>query len=545
MPPDQQAIADLLRLDSTYPREPFLDRPRRPNGYRNTPEYREWQKAVAGHEAELARWYQAHLAVDASEPDGLRLRLAGRPVTGSQFRQLPDGSVQMDRPFARIIYPHLQSSIPGWTRPLEMPGPRQNIDAFLEANDRRQDITRRWNLTEAIRRTARRLTGPDRDLPGLTLCPVQEQIHELTRQFVMNLNSRLDPDRFRLLAKLQGGPPPRPWTLLDYNLAVHSGAALAAAAADHPGVVAAWLHWWTENVLYPLPYAGTMTLCYRKDRLCDPPQFPKTPEEIIAVIKGHFDRDSRGRGWSSLAGQPADHIRRQLRRQLNRNQSPQDGPSNWNIALWLAERLERAFPEGSAAAEPESPEPAGEPLLQFRLLPADPAGDNAAADSSGIVPAPLSPGKPDRKGRPASPKPLQPPAELKLLLTDLRFSRNAPGARREQQRRVMGMYPRGPMAQPPVNGWNLPAKDQALDHLAVLALRHCAGRSLPARSAQLNHAAVELEAMADYCWFRPNLALTRADYPELLQAARHWRDSWPGHGYAGSVEQTANSGFFP
>ena len=48
---------ELHAIAGQVPREPFLDRPRRPNGYRNTPEYQEWAAAKAAVENRIVEWY--------------------------------------------------------------------------------------------------------------------------------------------------------------------------------------------------------------------------------------------------------------------------------------------------------------------------------------------------------------------------------------------------------------------------------------------------------------------------------------------------------
>ena len=56
MPQHQDPVKEILALERLRPQEPFMDRavyPRRPNNYRNMPEYKEWEAATKKHEHEL------------------------------------------------------------------------------------------------------------------------------------------------------------------------------------------------------------------------------------------------------------------------------------------------------------------------------------------------------------------------------------------------------------------------------------------------------------------------------------------------------------
>ena len=425
MPVDKNALAALLQLEKRRPPEPFRDLPRRPNNYRSRPEYHAWEKALALHNDELAAWYREHLTLDCSAPDGLRLLLAGLPVAGAQFRLLPDGSVQLDRAYARVLYPQRPEPIPGWTRPLEAPGPRRNIDAFLLDNARRMDMSRRWNFSEALQRAGRRFVGPGESLPGLHLTEVQSQLHELTRKYLQTLAARLDPAKFRLLSSLQGGASSRPWTLLDYNLAVHSGPALAAAAREHPGAVACWLHRWSENLWYPLPYGGGLMSRYRQDDPCEPPEFPRAPERILEQVRESFLAATApglllrsNAGWTALAQQPPAQLRTLLRRAPDRDLDPRYAPDNWAALRWLMERLEQSRPPAAPAPSPAAaspPEGAGEALppsgnSSNAATTATAAAAKTAARRSACCrnPPPAPAPKPQRRRPTPRPRPAKP-----------------------------------------------------------------------------------------------------------------------------------------
>lgn len=145
-------FAQLKSLQAGYPPEPFRDLPRRPNGYRDKPEYKEWQQGVRDQNRRILCWYQDQLRLTAPGPKALRLELAGRTIPGHDFRVLSDGSVRLDTEAAINMYPeHAPDDIPaGWTRPLEIPGPGADAAKFMNSNASRNNDYKVWNLTDRI-----------------------------------------------------------------------------------------------------------------------------------------------------------------------------------------------------------------------------------------------------------------------------------------------------------------------------------------------------------------------------------------------------------
>lgn len=481
-------FAQLKSLQAGYPPEPFRDLPRRPNGYRDKPEYKEWQQGVRDQHNRILCWYQDQLRIVAPDPNSLRLELAGRPVPGHDFRVLADSSVRLDTESAGKMYPDYtpEDMPPGWTRPLEIPGPGADIEKFMTSNQSRHDTDKVWQLRYRLNKAAPPSTFDThhRDLPGLDLKPVQYHIQECLEQFIDQVRKLLDPKPFQLLNRLHGSPPTHYWTLLEYNLAVLCREPLEAAAKVNPGAVACWLDRWRENITPPPRYYVPENAPPKPKHPSEfPPRLPNHPGEIISAVKALFNQ-SGGKGWKAFARQPAAHFHRQLHRRRNHPCRIHTPLTNWEIALWLNERIHEANLPGlqSKTAAARTPEPAAVPAIPETEAAVQPANglrrlslrdaDNGAAPRTLAVPK----AQHNRNGkRPAASRtpPPEPPLYLKLMLPELRFARTAPGADRNRRRAMLGMAAEGAMA-------TAPAADQdtamaAIDHLATLALRHFAG----------------------------------------------------------------------
>ena len=485
MPPHQDPIKELLDLESRRPQEPFLDRPRRPNNYRYMPEYKDWQAAIQEHERELTRWYQANLLISSPGPGQVEVKLAGRRLPGCSFSITAAGYARIEPDFAKVLYPKAKSLPDYWTKPLEIPGRSQNLETFLKDNKGRDNQGRRWDLETPITQLEQNLPGIEHRLPGRELRSVHWRIQEALEAFVGQVRDLLNPEPLRFLNRLNGGAPGKPWTLLDYNLAVHSREVLAKTAATNPGAVAIWLYMWQEQTLFPAPPGGRSP--YRDELPFSPPQFPTHPAEIIKLVKEWFDAEAQTPCWKSLAGQPAEHIKRQLRRQRNTRSQLYGGPSNWQLALWTAERLRQSNLKGQAPPKHSKPVPAD--LPPSRLTPPEP------------------------------------PLPLKLLLAEIRFARIAPGTRRDQRRRDLGMPAESPATDAPQADQE--QVEQALDHLVEMALRQYAGaKNRFAAADQRKRLQSHLQDISDYCWSQPAQALQSKTLPGLAKASERWHQDY-------------------
>ena len=528
-------FAQLKSLQSGYPVEPFRDLPRRPNGYREKPEYKEWQQGVRDQHTRILCWYQDQLRLVAPGPKALRLELAGRPIPGHDFRVLADGSVRLDCEYAAKMYPdHEPAAIPaGWTRPLEIPGPGADTAKFMTRNASRNNTDKVWSLQNRINTAAppSALDSHYRRLPGMDLRIVQNYIDECLEHFVDQLRQILNPEPFQLLNRLHGSPPTHYWTLLEYNLAVLCREPLETAAKVNPGAVACWLDQWRENITPPPHYCqpdGRLPKPRHPSEL--PPPLPTHPGQIISAVKAQFDRQGKP-GWRAFARQPAAHIQRQLHRSRS-HPCKIHPPDQLEIALWLNERVHEANLPGlqvktAAARTPElaaipaipEPEAAAQPengLRQLCLLDAD----NRAAPIPPAVPK----AQHNRNGnRPAGGRtpPPEPPLYLKLMLPELRFARIAPGTDRNRRRAMLGMDAQVAMTTAPTA--ERETADSAIDHLATLALRHFAGSpELKPKSQERKELFAHLQDITDYCWAEPAAAIQACTFAGLAKASHRW-----------------------
>ena len=529
-------FAQLKTLAAGYPVEPFLDLPRRPNRYRDKPEYKEWQQGVRDQHNRIICWYQDQLRIVAPDPKALRLELAGRTIPGHDFRVLSDGSVRLDCEYAAKMYPdHEPAAIPaGWTRPLEIPGPCADIAKFMTSNQSRNDTDKVWQLRRRLNATAPPSTFDthNQDLPGLALKPVQYHIQECLEQFIDQVRRLLDPKPFQLLNRLYGGQPSHYWTLLEYNLAVLCRDQLEAAAKVNPGAVSCWLNHWHENITPPpRHYVPEGSPPKPKHPSEFPPRLPNHPGEIISAVKALFN-ESGGKGWKAFARQPAAHFHRQLHRNRSHPCRIHTDLTNWEIALWLNERVHEAnlpglqaktddarTPEPAAIPAIPEPEAAAQPANGLRQLCLLDAHDGAAPTQPAVQPARHS-----RNGkRPAAGRtpPPEPPLYLKLMLPELRFARSAPGANRNQRRAMLGMPAEGAIAGAEVADRD--RANKAMDHMATLALRHYAGSpELKPKSQERKELFAHLQDITDYCWAEPAAAIQARAFAGLAKASHRW-----------------------
>ena len=528
-------FAQLNNLQDGYPPEPFRDLPRRPNGYRDKPEYKAWQQGVRDQHARILCWYQDQLRLVAPGPKALLLELAGRPIPGHDFRVLADGSVRLDCEYAAKMYPdHEPAAMPaGWTRPLEIPGPGANTGKFMNSNASRNNACKVWNLTDRIAAAAPPSCFDPyyaHRLPGMDLQPVRGYINECLDQFVDQLRQLLDPEPFQLLNRLHGSPPTHYWTLLEYNLAVLCRDQLEAAAKVNPGAVACWLNHWHENITPPPRYYAPENAPPKPKHPSEfPPRLPNHPGEIISVVKALFNQ-SGGKGWKAFARQPAAHFHRQLHRSRSHPCRIHTDLTNWDIALWLNERVHEANLPGLQAktAAARTPEPAAIPAIPEPAAAAQPANGlrqlsllDAANGAAPLQPA-VSKAQHNRNGKhPAAARTPEPSLYLKLMLPELRFARSAPGADRNQRRAMLGMDAQGAMATAPTA--ERETATAAIDHLATLALRHFAGSpELKPKSQERKELFAHLQDITDYCWAEPGAAIQARTFAGLSKASHRW-----------------------
>ena len=442
--------------------------------------------------------------------------MAGRTLTGHSFQRKPDGCVALDLEYAKHLYPHIKQMPPYWTRPLEIPGRNQDLEAFRKDNRGRDCYPRNWDLDRAVSRLEQKLPKVHHRLPGRELRSVAWELDDILESFMGQVRDLLDPEPLRFLNKLNGGAPGKPWTLLDYNLSIYSRKVLEQVATATPGAAALWLYMWQENILFPLP-SGSYSP-YGEEPELPPPRFPEHPAEIIKPVKDWFDSAATTPCWKNLVSQPAEHIRRQVRRQRNSKSGIDNGPSNWELTLWTAERLRQANIAGQAVKRPMVPPPEPQP---------DPEPEPPDLGQLSLLTPPrltTDPAVPRRPKPPRTPPP-EPPLNLKLLAAQLRYARTAPGLNRNARRAMLGMPPQGPAALAPDQ-----ERDQvpdALNHLVELAFRHYAGaKAVFDEPGQRKRITARLQDIADYCWSQPAQSLQAKTFNGLAKASQRWHQDY-------------------
>ena len=351
MKPDNAAIAQLRELVNAFPREPFRDRPRRPNGYRNTPEYRQWQQDTCAHENRIHQWHKQHIQIVAPDPQRLEIHVAGQALPPYSAVRQTNGAIYITPQMPPAFDPAREKVMDLPTRPLELPGPEQDLGKWLSYNARRQSDARRWDLAGAV---CRRFSGYHDLSLHLELPATRPFLAELNQEYLERLRQWIDYRRLTRLIGLSGGALSRPWTLLDYWLLITSGDILEATAATSPGAVAGWLYWWLESG--PENSGRCMTM-------------PRHPGMIIQEVRNRC-RQSHPQAWKVLAAMPASRVRQMLRRQRNGPAGLNDRtPDNWELLLWTAERIRAAQtgrPNPPARPDPELTQM----LLRLRYAPA-------------------------------------------------------------------------------------------------------------------------------------------------------------------------------
>lgn len=489
---DHQVMAELRELVTSFPKEPFLDRPRRPNGYRKMPEYCQWQQDTAAHKDRIHQWHRRNIRIVEPAADRLEVHVAGRPLPAYSAYWRPDGAIHIppQQPWRRGQEDMALLDLP--TQPLELPGPSQNLDNFLRSNAGRKAESRRWELRSAVAGHFRADREPH---PCLELTDTRYLIHDLNREYLERLRQRVDYSRLTRLSHLAGGNGSRPWNLLDYDLIIRCGAVLEATAATSPGAVACWLYWWLES--WPEETGKSLEL-------------PRHPGMIIQAVRDRC-RESRPQAWKALAAMPAPQARQMLRQQRNANSAlSYRAPDNWELLLWTAERLRAAAGRRKpAAANPPAskpPPPAPEPG-QLNLPAQLPPTDKPAAALPAQPPAP----------------PLSPDPAFTQWLLRFRYSPATIEPEREPE------DPRRPhdiRSAPTPEAWQAAERrSQALDHFAELALAHFGSlkleRAYPEQRA-LRRFQAALGDIVDYCRHEPAAALQKRSYGSLRKASHRW-----------------------
>ena len=399
----------------------------------------------------------------------------GQPVPGSRFELQPDGAARC-QPWTG----EYETDPPpeDWTPPLELPGPSQNLEEFLEKNRTRRLKHSQWNLPELVAALIRRLlerengefTPEQIRLAAAGPGPIAPETDWIGLAVAM-----LDPRALTRLRQWTGQAVKR--NLQNYNLAVKCPEMLAETARTNPGALA----WWFAGRQQRKDAEERSRHLYNSDQEGPPPDWLTLPErasDIIGPVRKEF-REAGGIRWKTLTAQPAAHVAEILKKQ---------GPA---AAVWISEALAQAnLPE----AEPPRPVMKKNALQQPMLEAAPPA-------------------EPTPRTR------LQPPPAIKLYMAQLGRRTTAPGQELDQKRRyLVGLDPLLP--QWPDRGQDEVQK--GLRRMASLAFRHYAGQKPPNNKNELKELERSFRNIADYVFAEPQAAARATAWTGLVKASADW-----------------------
>lgn len=507
----QTAITELKEILAAQPPEPYAGRPRRPNNYRNSLEYREWSERRLEWMERIIGWEAAGLEV--AEANGqVEVTLYGRTVAGTVFVRRPDGCVKF-APATPYIY---GEPFPEWAPGIAVPRAREDPGKFLDRQDR---YDRTWELHHKLDRMLRReridihreFERNNRNNLHYDKYARNRNGHclDALHEWLAALRRILDYKALARLAKLTGQPAE--YNLRNHNLAIVGADAIRAAARTNPGAAAWWMRLADHQGRAAEPHRRGLLLPehLRPFMVNEPeewrsspnlvpvtPVFPRHPGMIIAGAKSDYERHGGAR-WKALAGQPAEHIAQQLERHGIRG------------TIWLSEVLgDAALPIQETERPPEPAPPPPRRTAVQELLPLPP-------------PAPKPEPAAVRPAKDAAPPPgrAQPPLEIKLMLLELRGLSDGNG-------RVLSDNRKRPLlnfGNVRLNPDQEAAAPAAVRRTALLACRHYAGApdSGPT-SLERRRRNMEFEDLADYLFDRPAAAARAATWKGLLKASARW-----------------------
>ena len=491
MPRYDSALQKIGTILSSRPKEPFLDLPRRPNGYRDTPSYRQWMADTEAWIQNVVKWFHEGLSL-YSEPDTVCVTLYDHPLESTRLTRLPDGLMRWPGPAATNGEQplHLQpgEQLPRfWVAPLELPGPRQTVSKFLEQNSKRNDHYTTWDLDKRVFCHAQH-TGIQP--PPDAWQDIRHTIKPLALRWIAAAHELIDPEPLLRIRKAAGNAIGH--NLFFHNLSVASGDLIDDLAATNPGIVAWWLchlspghkartDWHRRRLWKPDSREPAPPL---------PPDVPNHPGMIIAAVRKQLRAYDQA-NWKMLAAQPAKDIVAQLNLH---------GPEG--VVLMTRILADAALPKTETTAASKRPRPTAENATQLNLF--------------GEPVSPLPPPVPVRQQSVAQPPAYrQPPLPLKIAILDLLHQRAHPRKGQRAPRR------------PPTDDGTAHETgflDHAMLHLSVLAVRHFGDDQYRSKYDQRNvrHYSARLNHAADYAYHDPEAALRRKTWTGLAKASEQW-----------------------
>lgn len=468
-----------------------MELPRRPNGYRDTPQYRQWLADTKAWLGTIVKWFHEGLALN-SETETVCITLYDHPLESTRLTRLPSGMIRWPGPYDKTGAQSLRLQ-PGeqmphyWVAPLELRGPRQTIDKFLEQNSNRSDYHTMWDLDRRVFRHAR---DNGIEPPVEAYRDIIYNIRPLALRWIAAAHLLIDPEPLRRIRKAAGNAIGH--NLFFHNLSVASADIIDDLAQTNPGIAA----WWLNN-LSPGHKERTNWHCrrmlrpdYKEPAPPLPPEAPTHPGMIIAAVRKQL-RAYDNANWKMLAAQPAKDVAVQL-----------SSHGAEGAVLMTGILADATLPRMQTTAVPKrlrSPAQTGTQLNLFGDPLSPPPAPTPAAHRATTQP----------------PAYRQPPLPLKIAVLDLLHSRSNP--RKRNQR------PRRPDLDDRTDK-QIECIDQAMRHLSVLAIRHFGDdqyrikheqRNVRRYSSRLNHA-------ADYAYHDPDAVLRRKTWAGLAKASDQW-----------------------
>ena len=295
----QQAISEFREILKTQPPEPYTGRKRRPNGYRNQTEYRQWQQDRQQWAGKLLDWHRDGIDVygDALEA---KVTLYGETVTGTAYRKQPAGWIlyEADQPLYERPE-HCEE----WAPKVRMPGAKESLALVFEHDHKKSlqwwDLKRRiQNMTDRQEiRVYSEFMLNNKNEDGLR--EYEKELEAICGQartrWAEAVRVLLDPGAVTRLRKWTGQKAEH--NLQNYNLAVAGAGPLSEAAETNPGALA----WWMRDL------EERSERWLSREEKPPPPPIPKHPGEIIARVKTEYAA-AGGKRWKALASQPASHV---------------------------------------------------------------------------------------------------------------------------------------------------------------------------------------------------------------------------------------------
>lgn len=338
----QQAISEFREILKTQPPEPYAGRKRRPNGYRNQPEYRQWQQDRQKWAGKLLDWHRDGIDVygDALEA---KVTLYGETVTGTAYRKQPAGWIlyEADQP----LYERPERC-EEWAPKVRMPGARESLALVFEHDHKKSlqwwDLKRRiQNMTDRQEiRVYSEFMLNNKNEDGLREYDKELEVicGQARTRWAEAVRILLDPGAVTRLRKWTGQKAEH--NLLNHNLAVAGAGPLSEAAKTNPGALA----WWMRDI------EERSERWHSREEKPPPPPIPKHPGEIIARVKTEYAA-AGGKRWKALASQPASHVAAMLERHGRK------------ATAWLTEAISEAMPP-----EPAPPPAPAPPEIKLMLL---------------------------------------------------------------------------------------------------------------------------------------------------------------------------------